>query len=91
MKVPSAGNTKTRLASQSATEQKFELLGVDTKEDVNDCGAEFAIVDLSAVSRVRQESSDAFKGLRQGVQALALCAKLVLEAPVACANGVSMP
>lgn len=73
-------------------ERKFELLGIDTKEDINDCGAEFAIVDLSVVSRVRQESSDAFKGLRKEYGLSRSVPSLYWSAlPVACVNDASMP
>lgn len=51
-RTATAGNIKTRLASKSATERKFKLLGVEMKEDVNDSGTEFAVMALTVVQEI---------------------------------------
>ncbi|KAL1472124.1 hypothetical protein MTO96_023167 [Rhipicephalus appendiculatus] len=51
-RAATAGNIKARLASKCATQRKFELLGVEMEEDVNDSGTEFSVLCLSVIQEI---------------------------------------
>ncbi|KAH7961600.1 hypothetical protein HPB52_010718 [Rhipicephalus sanguineus] len=84
-RATTAGNVKARLASKSATERKFELLGVEMEDDVNDSGTEFLVVDLSVVQEIIglmqcPECGEKTATLsKDPTKEYGLCVKLVLE------------